>query len=219
MGEGIFNHGAYWHHITATLFQGSSLVLLLAAVVRIFLKPGMMVRRGLDIGLANGTLVVLASVFALLWAILATLTGMWMTWGFEATTSTSLTLNKSMFATFGILALILMLAIRYRYGPGVWKDPALTATYVALAAVQGLVAVVNGSMGGEAGLLGTIFDPVYQLFGINVRGQLVLPTLGAIVLLIVVIAGVLAAVAWRFTRGTKAAEPPEVTPPPERAPA
>jgi hypothetical protein len=112
-----------------------------------------------------------------------------------------------------------MLAIRYRYGPGVWRDPALTATYVALAAVQGMVAVVNGSMGGEAGLLGTIFDPVYRVLGINVRGQLVLPTLGAIVLLVIVIAGMLAALAWRFTRGTRAAKPPEATSPVERAPA
>lgn len=197
--EGVANHGTYWHAITATLFQGGSIVLMIAAIIRIFVRPGTVVR-GLDIGLANGTLVVLAAVWALAFAVLATITGIWMTWGYEATTGTSLTMNKSMFATFGILALVLLLALRWRYGPAVWRDPALTASYVAMAVVQGVVAAVNGSLGGEAGLLGTILDPIWRLLRIEVRGSMVLPNTAALILLVVLIGVLVGLVVWRFAK-------------------
>jgi hypothetical protein len=199
MEEGIFNYGTHWHSITSTLFQGASIVILIAAVVRLFARPGWRVA-GINMPLANENLVVLAGVFALVFAVLATLTGIFMTWGVEATTTTSLTINKSMFATFGITALVLMLSMRWRYGPGIWQDPALRAGFVAMAVIQGMVAVVNGSLGGQAGLLGTAFDPVWRLLRIDIAGPMVLPTFGALVLLIVLIAAVLGAVAWRLPR-------------------
>ena len=203
--EGVFNHGTYWHSISSTLFQGASIIVLLAAVARTFV-PENTVIRGVDMARSNGTLVILGGVFALVFAILATITGIWMTWGYEITSSSSLTMNKSMFATFGILALVLMLLTRYRYGPELWQDPALRSAYLAMAVVQGAVAGINGSLGGEAGLLGTVFEPIWDLFGIDVHGPMILPQLGGLVLLVIVIGVGFGLGAWRFSKRTSRRE-------------
>ncbi len=196
--EGIFDNGTAWHSITASLFQGSSILVLIAAVLRLFIKPGRMVQ-GIDASLASGTLVVFGSVVALFFAVLATITGIWMTWGYAATSTISLTQNKTMFATYGILALVVLLLVRWKFGPGLWKDRSLTTAYVSMAVIQGIAAGVNGSLGGEAGLLGTVLDPVWRVLNVETTGSMVLPTVGAAGLLAVIVAGVVAVVVWRLT--------------------
>ncbi len=113
---GIANNGVYWHVIASTLFQGGAFVMGLAILARLFSPPEWRIR-GIDMRLANGTMAALLAVWSLVFAVLAMVTGIWMTWGYEAVTSTSLTLNKSMFGTFALLSLALMLWLRYRYGP------------------------------------------------------------------------------------------------------
>ncbi len=195
--EGIFDNGTGWHSITASLFQGASILVLIAAVLRLFVKPGSMVQ-GIDFSLANGTLVVLGSAVALVFAVLATVTGVWMTWGYIVISIVFLMLNKFMFVIFGIFVLVFFLMIWWRYGPGLWKDRSLTTAYVSMAVIQGIVAGVNGSLGGEAGLLGTVLDPVWSVLNIETRGSMILPTVSAVGLLAIIVAGVVGIAVWRF---------------------
>jgi len=183
---GIIDNGIYWHVIASTLFQGGVLVMALATLVRLF-SPREWTVRGVDLRLANGTMVALLAVWSLVFALLSMVTGIWMTWGFETVTSLSLTVNKSMFGTFALLALVLMLALRYKYGPELWEDVGLRTSYVLLALVAAGVAVVNGSLGGEAGLLGTALPRVWNLLGVIPGNPMIFPTVGGIVFLALVI--------------------------------
>ena len=106
---------------------------------------------------------------------------------FDAVSSTSLTINKEMFGTFALLALVLMLWIRFRYGPGLWNDRALKSTYSALGILTALAAIVNGSLGGEAGLLGTALSEVWDFFGIDPGNPMVLSTAGGVTFLVVML--------------------------------
>ena len=107
MGEGIFNHGIYWHSITTSLFQGGAIAMAVALVARLF-APRQWTVSGVDVRLANGTMVALLAVWNVAFAVLAGLTGLYTTWGFEAVTSVTLTMNKTMIGSFGLLALVLM---------------------------------------------------------------------------------------------------------------
>ncbi len=75
---GIANNGVYWHVIASTLFQGGAIVMGLAIIARL-LSPRDWRIRGVDMRLANGTMVVLLAVWSLLFAVLAMITGIWMT--------------------------------------------------------------------------------------------------------------------------------------------
>ena len=72
--------------------------------------------------LANGAMAALLAVWSFVFAVLAMVAGAWMTRGYEAVTSTSLTINQEMFGTFALLSLALLLWMRYRYGPELWDD-------------------------------------------------------------------------------------------------
>ena len=196
---GIVDNGVYWHVIASTLFQGGALVMGLAIIVRLFSPPEWRIR-GIDMRLANGTMAALLAVWSLIFAVLAMITGIWMTWGYEAVTSTSLTLNKSMFGTFALLSLALMLWLRYRYGPGLWDDVALKTSYAFLGFVAAGVAIVNGSLGGEAGLLGTALSRIWGFLGIFPGDPMVLPTVGGIALLVIVLLGIALAVVAGISR-------------------
>ncbi len=184
--SGIIDNGVYWHVIASTLFQGGVLVMGLAALVRL-LAPKEWIVRGVDLRLANGTMVALLAVWSLVFAVLSMITGIWMTWGYETVTSLSLTLNKSMFGTFALMALVLMLVLRFKYGPQLWDDVALRISYILLALVAAGVAVVNGSLGGEAGLIGTALSQIWNLLGVNPGNPMIFPTAGGIAFLAVVI--------------------------------
>jgi hypothetical protein len=171
----IFDYGVYWHSIASTLYQGGALAMALGIIVRWF-APRDWQFSGTDMGQANETLVSLLAVWSLIFAILAMLTGMFMTWGTVATRSMSLTINKSMFGTFALLALAFMLWMRFRYGGSVWNDVALKITYSLLGFIATGVAILNGSLGGEASHLGTVMVPIYSALGINPLRALVLPT-------------------------------------------
>lgn len=205
--EGIFNKGIYWHVVTATLFQGGAIAMGLAIIARLLLPAGWTVR-GMDVRLANGTMVALLAVWNLLFGALAAATGVWMTWGYEATTSISLTINKEMFATFALLSLVLMVGMRIRYGPGVWNDLSLKAAYAALGFIAAWSAIVNGSLGGEASLLGTILEKLWGLIGVVPRYPMILPTVGGIVLVVIALVGVGLAVVVRRSRGGQVAPKP-----------
>lgn len=183
---GIADNGVYWHVITSTLFQGGAIAMGLAIIAR-FLSPREWRVRGVDMRLANGTMVALLAVWSLLFAVLAMTTGIWMTWGYEAIASTSLTINKEMFGTFALLSLALMLWIRFKYGPGLWDDAALKTAYAILGFIAAGVAIVNGSLGGEAGLIGTALAAGWDFLGVTPGNPMVLPTAGGIAFLVVVL--------------------------------
>ncbi len=116
-------------------------------------------------------------------------------------TSTSLTINKEMFGTFALLSLALMLWTRFRYGPGLWDDLAIKASYTVLGFIATGVAIVNGSLGGEAGLLGTALADTWDFLGVTSGNPMVLPTAGGIAFLAVVVAGLgLGVIAWVVRR-------------------
>ncbi|MEE8466029.1 MAG: hypothetical protein V3S68_06075 [Dehalococcoidia bacterium] len=187
---GVADNGIYWHVIASTLFQGGAIVMGLAIIARLF-SPQEWQIRGVDMRLANGTMAALLAVWSLVFAVLAMVTGIWMTWGYEAVSSTSLTINKEMFGTFALLALMLMLWIRYRYGPALWNDTALKLTYAALGLLTTLAATVNGSLGGEAGLLGTALADIWDFLGVDPANPMVLSTAGGVTFLAVVLFAVL----------------------------
>jgi hypothetical protein len=196
---GIFDKGIYWHVIASTLYQGGALVMGLAIIVRL-LSPREWHVRGIDMRRANGVMVVLLAVWSLASGILAMLTGFFNTWGLAAVTAMSLTANKAMFSTFALVALVLMLSIRYRYGPALWDDPALKAAYAALGFVAAAVAVVNGSLGGEAGLIGTALDRLWAVVGIDPHYPMVLSRAGGIVLVALAVGATGALLAVRIAR-------------------
>ncbi len=187
---GVADNGIYWHVIASTLFQGGAIVMGLAIIARL-LSPREWLIRGVDMRLANGTTTALLAVWSLVFAVFAMITGIWMTWGYDAVSSTSLTINKEMFGTFALLALILMLWIRFRYGPDLWNDTALKFTYAALGLLTTLAATVNGSLGGEAGLLGTALVKVWDFLGIDPANPMVLSTAGGVTFLAVILFAVL----------------------------
>lgn len=182
--SGVIDNGIYWHSILTSLFQGGAIAMALAAIARL-LSPREWRIRGVDMRLANGTMVALLAVWNVMFAVLAGLTGVWQTWGFSSVSSISLTVNKAMFGTFALAALVLMVLIRYRYGPGLWNDLALRVTYVVLGIIVAGVAVVSGSLGGEASLLGTALSPVWDWLGVVPRYPMVLPVAGGIVLVVI----------------------------------
>lgn len=186
---GVADNGVYWHVIASTLFQGGAIVMGLAIIVRLLAPAGWLVR-GVDVRLANGTMVALLAVWSLIFAILAMITGMWMTWGYEAVRSSSLTVNKEMFGAFSLLSLVLMLVIRYKFGPGLWDDVALKSSYAILEFIATGVAIVNGSLGGEAGLLGTALSGTWSLLCITPSNPMVLPIAGGIAFLVVVLVAI-----------------------------
>ena len=189
MEEGIFNHGIYWHSITTSLFQGGAIAMAVALIARL-LSPRQWVVRGVDLRLANGTMVALLVVWNVIFAVLAGLTGLYTTWGFEAVTSVSLTVNKAMIGSFGLLALVLMVWIRYRYGPGLWEDPSLKITYTILGFIGSGAAIVTGSLGGKAALLGTVLDWLWKLLNIEPLFPMVMPVWGSAALIVVAGGGV-----------------------------
>jgi len=134
-------------------------------------------------------------VWNLVFAILGGVTGVWLTWGIQATTFLSLTVNKTMFGTFALLALALMLWLRFRYGPAVWESASLKLSYAALGLLVAAVAILNGSLGGEASLLGTILEPAWDFLGIVVRYPIVLPKAGGMALVGIALVAIGAALA------------------------
>lgn len=99
-----------------------------------------------------------------------------------------------MFGTFALLSLVLMLWLRYRYGPALWDDVALKTSYAFLGFVAAGVAMVNGSLGGEAGLLGTALSRIWGFLGVLPADPMVLPAAGGIALFAVVCVGIAEAV-------------------------
>lgn len=182
--SGVSDNGIYWHSIATSLFQGGAIAMMLAAIARL-LSPMEWRIRGVDMRLANGTMVALLAVWNFIFGILAGLTGVWITWGFASVSSISITVNKAMFGTFALAALIPMVLIRFRYGPGLWNDLALRTTYVVLGIIVAGVAVVSGSLGGEASLLGTALAPVWDFLGIIPRYPMVLPLVGGVVFMVI----------------------------------
>ena len=105
-----------------------------------------------------------------------------------------------MFSTFALLSLVLMLWLRYRYGPALWDDVALKTSYAFLGFVAAGVAMVNGSLGGEAGLLGTALTRIWGFLGVLPADPMVLPAAGGIAFFAVVCVGIALAVAAGFVR-------------------
>jgi hypothetical protein len=196
---GIFDEGIYWHVITSALYQGGALVMGLAIIARL-LSPREWYVRGIDMRRANGVMVALLAIWSLAFGVLAMLTGFFTTWGQAAVTTMSLTVNKTMFSTFALLALMLMLSIRYRYGPALWDDRALKTAYAALGFVAAAVAIVNGSLGGEAGLIGTALDRLWAVVGVDPREPLVLPRVGGMILVALAVAAIAGSLAARIAR-------------------
>ena len=105
-----------------------------------------------------------------------------------------------MFGTFALLSQALMLWLRYRYGPGLWDDVVLKTSYAFLGFVAAGVAIVNGSLGSEAGLLGTALSRIWDFLGILPGDPMVLPTVGGIFLLAIVLLSIAMAVVAGIVR-------------------
>ncbi len=200
MEEGVFNHGIYWHSISTSLLQGGALAMAIAIMARL-LSPREWVVRGVDMRLANGTLVALLAVWNVVFAVFAGLTGFFATWGVDAVTSVTLTVNKSMFGSFALLALVMMAGVRFRYGPGLWDDTSLRITYAALGLIASACVIVTGSLGGEAALLGTVLLWFWDLLRIEPRFPMIMPIWGSMIL--IVIAGVAVATALVVRTGSR----------------
>lgn len=195
----VLDKGIFWHGVTTSLFQGGAIVMALAIAARLVSFRDWYVR-GVNMRLANGTAVALLSVWNLVFAIAGGLTGLWLTWGFEATTSLSLTVNKTMFGSFALLSLVLMLWLQFRYGPGLWDSGSLKTSYAILGMLVAAVAVLNGSLGGEASLVGTILEPAWDFLGIVVRYPIVLPKVGGMILVAAALAVIASAVVAALMR-------------------
>jgi hypothetical protein len=135
-------------------------------------------------------MVVLLAVWNLVFAVLAGLSGLYLTWGFEAVTSISLTMNKAMIGSFGLVSFSLMIWIRYRYGPELWEDLSLKVSYASLGFISAGTAIVTGSLGGEAALLGTVLEWLWRALNIEPRYPMVLPIWGSAVVLALIAAGI-----------------------------
>ena len=71
-----------------------------------------------------------------------------------------------------------------------WDDVALKSAYAALGLLTTLAAIVNGSLGGEAGLLGTALAEVWDFFGTDLSNPMVLSTAGGVTVLAVVLVAI-----------------------------
>lgn len=197
----VLDNGSMWHGIASSLFEGGVLVMGLAIIARL-LSPREWRIGSIDIRLATSTIVDMVVVWSLVFAVLAMITGLWMTWGYETVTSISLTINKAMFGTFALLSLILMLWLRYRHGQHLWDDTAMKTSYALLGFIAVAMAIVNGSLGGSASLQGTILAWTWDFLGVVPRYPMVLPTAGGVALVVIVLLGtVIVVVARRVRRG------------------
>ena len=197
MEEGIFNHGIYWHSMSTSLFQGGAIAMAYAIIARL-LAPREWRYGGLDVRLAHGTMIALLAIWNLVFALLSGITGFFTTWGFDAVSSVSLTMNKAMIGSFGLLAIILMIWIRARYDPDLWEDRSLRATYVVLGLMDSATAIVTGSLGGEAALLGTALLWFWELVRIEPRMPMIMPVWGSVALIVAALGLIAGAVAFRL---------------------
>jgi hypothetical protein len=81
--------------------------------------------------------------------------------------------NKIMFAAFALNLWLVVIAIRTKYGPGLWNNRGLGTTYtLATFAAMGFLTITGCE---SAHITGTVspFDPLWQLLGLNLDKTLV----------------------------------------------
>jgi hypothetical protein len=89
-------------------------------------------------------------------------------WPLELITASTLGLNKVMFSVFATELWIIFVVLRSKYGESLWKNNGLATVYSCLALIGFLFSVLAGSYGAHMALKGSILDPIYDLFGIDI---------------------------------------------------
>lgn len=121
-------------------------------------------------------------------AVLSGLTGFFGTWPREAIATTVLSQNKTLVTLALLSSWGLFLFLRWRVGPSLWDYPVLRVWSIVLVAIGFVNTVLVGSMGGSAGLTGTVLDPLLLALNINRYMSLAWgPYLTALLIVLVVI--------------------------------
>jgi hypothetical protein len=100
-------------------------------------------------------------------ALLSGLTGFFGTWARPAIAGTVLAQNKTLVTLALMGSWSLFLFLRWRVGPTLWEYPVLKVWSAILVAIGFLNTILVGSMGGSAGLTGTVLDPLFLALNIN----------------------------------------------------
>jgi hypothetical protein len=100
-------------------------------------------------------------------AVLSGLTGFFGTWPREAIATTVLSQNKTLVTLALMSSWGLFLFLRWRVGPALWDNPVLRVWSVVLVVIGFINTILVGSMGGSAGLTGTVLDPLLLALNIN----------------------------------------------------
>jgi hypothetical protein len=100
-------------------------------------------------------------------ALISGLTGFFGTWARPAIAGTVLAQNKTLVTLALVGSWSLFLFLRWRVGPALWEIPILKMWSAVLVGIGFLNTILVGSMGGSAGLTGTVLDPLFLALNIN----------------------------------------------------
>jgi hypothetical protein len=158
---------------------------LAAAAVVVRLWAG---KQRADLARGADQIAYVAAAVGLGLAVLSGLTGFFGTWPREAIATTVLSQNKTLVTLALMASWGLFLFLRWRVGPAIWDIPVLTVWSIVLVAIGFVNTVLVGSMGGSAGLTGTVLDPLLLALNINRYMSLAWgPYLTALVIVLVVV--------------------------------
>jgi hypothetical protein len=124
-------------------------------------------KRRPDLARGADQLAYVATAVGLGLAVLSGLSGFFGTWPREAIATTVLAQNKTLVTLALMASWGLFLFLRWRVGPSLWDYPVLKVWSVVLVAIGFVNTVLVGSMGGSAGLTGTVLDPLLLALNIN----------------------------------------------------
>ncbi len=92
-------------------------------------------------------------------------------------------MNKVMMSAFALETWIIFIIVRAVHGRKIWSKGALSAVQAAIGISGFLLVMETGSLGGHLAGKGSILDPIYEMFNINVDQFFALGTLGTYAIL------------------------------------
>jgi hypothetical protein len=171
-----------WHALLASFPNGMLTLAFTAVVLRLIVgfrdRPILRKTAALTEPVAY-----LAAVGGLLVLVGAALSGLFGTWPQAALFGSPLVLNKVLVASLSIVCWALFVAIRSRWGEGLWQSRRLTAAYLGTALGGFSALVVKGCL--TRNLIGepSLLDPLFRLLRIEIEVAWLLPPWGAYLLL------------------------------------
>lgn len=169
MAVGRLDFGSGYHVIATEFVIGATMIATLAVAARLLSKSERTAK------IADST-AYFASAFAVVSLLAAMITGLTVTWGWDAVTWVMLTRNKIMFASFAVVAWGLFFALRYRFGSEIWQSRPLAASCAALAFLGEFSVITLGSLGAAATLRGSVIQDLWDAVGINTVHTIALPS-------------------------------------------